>query len=296
MDNEFILQDRIQKIRQIINQYGEENFYISFSGGKDSTVLSFLIDLALPDNQIPRVFANTGIDLNLVRIFVFDKIAKDKRFCSIQPTVNIKKMLETEGYPFKSKNHSAWVDKYNRLGRSIGVVQYLGERDDKEPWSSSHTCPAKLKYQFTDSCTLKISDACCRKMKEEPLTNWAKQNNKKYFISGIRHSEGGRRENAQCLQFRNKELKSFNPLIVIENEWIEWFINTYNIEICNIYKEPYNFVRTGCKGCPYAIDLQHELDTLEKFFPAERKQCELIWKPVYDEYRRIHYRLKEEKK
>nr|DAS85093.1 MAG TPA: hypothetical protein [Caudoviricetes sp.] len=28
MTNEFILQDRLQKIRQIINQYGEDNFYI----------------------------------------------------------------------------------------------------------------------------------------------------------------------------------------------------------------------------------------------------------------------------
>ena len=35
-----------------------------------------------------------------------------------------------------------------------------------------------------------------------------------------------------------------------------------------------------------------ELDTLEKYFPNERKQCEIIWKPVYDEYRRIGYRLK----
>ena len=44
--NEFILQDRLQKIKQIINQYGEENFYLSFSGGKDSTVLSKLVDIA----------------------------------------------------------------------------------------------------------------------------------------------------------------------------------------------------------------------------------------------------------
>lgn len=64
------------------------------------------------------------------------------------------------------------------------------------------------------------------------------------------------------------------------------------VDICDIYKEPYNFPRTGCKGCPFAINLQEELDILEKYFPAERKQCELIWKPVYDEYRRIGYRLK----
>ena len=69
MTNEFILQDRLQKIKQIINQYGEENFYISFSGGKDSTVLSALVDMAIPDNKIPRVYADTGIDLNIVRDF-----------------------------------------------------------------------------------------------------------------------------------------------------------------------------------------------------------------------------------
>ena len=73
MDNEFILQDRIQKIRQIIKKYGEENFYISYSGGKDSNVLSKLIDLALPCNQIPRVYCDTGIELNAVRDFVRER-------------------------------------------------------------------------------------------------------------------------------------------------------------------------------------------------------------------------------
>ena len=80
MTNEFILQDRLQKIKQIIDRFGEENFYLSFSGGKDSTVLSALVDMALPYNQIPRVFADTGIDLNIVRDFVFDMAKSDDRF------------------------------------------------------------------------------------------------------------------------------------------------------------------------------------------------------------------------
>ena len=62
-DNEFILEDRIAKIQAINRQYNlTEKSYISFSGGKDSCVLSALIDLALPNNQIPRVYANTGIE------------------------------------------------------------------------------------------------------------------------------------------------------------------------------------------------------------------------------------------
>lgn len=70
MTNNELLQDRLQKIRQIIGKYGEENFYLSFSGGKDSTVLSHLIDMALPENRIPRVYANTGIEYRLILEFV----------------------------------------------------------------------------------------------------------------------------------------------------------------------------------------------------------------------------------
>ena len=39
-------------------------------------------------------------------------------------------------------------------------------------------------------------------------------------------------------------------------------------------------------------DLEHQLQVMEQLLPIERKQCEVIWKPVYDEYRKIGYRLK----
>ena len=293
MTNEFLLQDRIQKIQQIIRKYGEENFYISFSGGKDSTVLSALVDMAIPNNKIPRVYANTGIELNMIRDFVFKKAETDDRFKIIAPTVPIKPMLERDGYPFKSKSHSKWHERYTRIGKSEGVLQYLSERTDKKAWSSQSRCPNCLKYQFSPDFTLKISDKCCVRMKEEPLDQWSKENNKPFSIIGIMREEAGRRNNAQCLAFNGGgKLKAFQPLAPITKEWEEWLIETYHIEICDIYKPPYNFVRTGCKGCPFARNLQKELDTLEEFFPQERKQCEIIWKPVYDEYRRIGYRLK----
>ena len=85
---------------------------------------------------------------------------------------------------------------------------------------------------------------------------------------------------------------SFHPLSVVNKDWEDWFIKKYDVKICDIYNPPYNFDRTGCKGCPFNIHLQRELDILEEYFPAERKQCEIIWKPVYDEYRRLRYRLK----
>ncbi len=69
-ENEFLLYDRLQKIKSTIDKYGEDNFYLSFSGGKDSTVLSALLDMACPGNKIPRVYANTGIEYRLILEFV----------------------------------------------------------------------------------------------------------------------------------------------------------------------------------------------------------------------------------
>lgn len=292
ISNEFLLIDRLDKIRSTIDKYGEENFYISFSGGKDSTVLSYLIDLAKPYNKIPRVYANTGIEYNLIVDFV-KRIKNNKHLWELiilEPSTPIKPTLEKEGYPFKSKIHSHCVALYQKKSTNKMWLGYTGQRP--EHWHT-RTCPKKLAYQFTEENKLKISDMCCVKMKEEPLIKWQKEHNKSIAIIGTMREEGGRRTNLNCIVKNGKKIVKFQPLAPLSKDFEDWLIDKYDIEICDIYKPPYNFKRTGCKGCPFALNLEDELNTLEKYFPAERKQCELIWKPVYEEYRRINYRLKE---
>lgn len=290
MLKDFLLEDRITKIKSIFEEYGIENFYISYSGGKDSTVLSDLIDRAIPNNNIPRVYSDTGIEYKMIRQFVMAKCKQDNRFLMIQPGVPIKKMLEEVGYPFKSKEHSLYVACYQNIGmESKTVNRYLHPSENRKRYK----CPKMLEYQFTDDFKLKISNKCCFELKKKPLDRWCKENHKPYTITGMRASEGGTRKNANCLAFAHSKLKKFHPLIVINDEWMEWYIDKFNIEICDIYKAPYNFTRTGCKGCPYNLNLQEDLEIMREFFPNEAKQCEIIWKPIYDEYRRLGYRLKE---
>lgn len=288
-DNELLLQDRVAKIRQVISKYGEDSFYLSFSGGKDSTVLSWLIDYAIPNNTIPRVYVNTGIELNMVRDFVIEMKKHDDRVVIMQPKVPIKPMLENEGYPFKSKFHSRAVWEWQK--GKVDNVLCTEYRTRTSIWSA-RKCPKKLLYQFDGEWkTITISDKCCDRLKKDPLHKYEKETGRKNAIIGIMPAEGGRRESAVCLAFKGKKL-NFQTLVPVTKKWEDWLIDRYNIEICDIYKPPYNFNRTGCKGCPFALHLQQELDILEKYFPNERKQCEIIWKPVYDEYRRIGYRLK----
>ena len=116
MDNETLLFDRLEMIKTTINKYGEENFYISFSGGKDSTVLHHLVDMALPGNKIPRVFSNTGIEYEHIVKFVKEMAEQDNRFITIYPHKNIKKTLE---YFFEIKGNSI-----EDCHGGIGIVEY----------------------------------------------------------------------------------------------------------------------------------------------------------------------------
>ena len=286
--------DRLNVIKDTIKKYGEENFYISFSGGKDSTILHYMVDMAIPGNQIPRVFIDTGIEYLAIKAFVLGLSANDRRFQIIKPSVSVKFILENDGYPFKSKQHSHNLGVYQRSGVGRTIRGYLG----LENTPTKFHCPKCLAYQFTDEFKIKVSDKCCLRLKKEPIRKWEKISKRNVPMTGMRKDEGGERQSLKGCVLTDKigKIKRFHPLFVVSNEFEEWFINKFDIGLCDLYYPPYNFKRTGCKGCPFSLDLQNQLDVMESLMPNEKKQCEAIWKPVYEEYRRLGYRLRKEHK
>lgn len=289
MDYELTLFDRKNVIKDTINKYGEENFYLSFSGGKDSTILHYLLDMALPNNRIPRVFINTGIEYNDIVAFVKELASNDDRFIILKPNIPIIPMLKKFGYPFKSKDHSLRVDQFNKGTNVKFINKYLW----KTEYRGKYLCPKILLYQFEEKGKYNYSNLCCQKLKKEPIHKWEKENHRSIAITGMRQEEGGNRARLGCIitDSRTKKIIKFHPLIKVNEEWEDEFIRENNIKLCRLYYEPFNFKRTGCKGCPFALGLQEQLDTMAVLLPNERKQCEVIWKPVYDEYRRLNYRL-----
>lgn len=323
MDNETILFDRIEMIKTLADLYDlEKTSYISFSGEKDSCVLSKLIDLALPDNKIPRVYKNTGIEIPQMVKFVRSLQQQDERII-ILPPKKIKHTLDIVGYPFKSKQHSHNVAVYQRnkekcelykkliednpgllenyeFIRSLpkGVktfVKYyynIRENADKQIVYKYNDCPKVLKYQFSPEFTIKISDECCKNFKKNSFYEYEESSQRVNCFTGQRKAEGGYRSNLKCITAARNG-KHFNILAPVTDDWIEWFINKYEIKLCELYLPPFNFKRTGCMGCPYNIELNHELQTLKNHAKETYYQCYALWKPVYDEYLKINYRLKE---
>ena len=91
------------RIRDWINAYGEDGVYVSFSGGKDSTVLLDLVRQDYP--RVKAVFVDTGLEYPEIRQFVktFDNVEW------LKPKMTFKQVIKKYGYPFISKEVSEKV-------------------------------------------------------------------------------------------------------------------------------------------------------------------------------------------
>lgn len=81
-----------QRIREWVREYGTDGIYISFSGGKDSTVLLHLVRGLYPD--IEAVFVNTGLEYPEIQKFVmtFDNVT------ILRPKMRFDEVIKKFGY------------------------------------------------------------------------------------------------------------------------------------------------------------------------------------------------------
>lgn len=88
------------RIQQWIDEYGTDGAYISFSGGKDSTVLLYIVRemMGYTQEQIPAVFSNTGLEYAEIQ-----KFAKVHGAEFITPKMRFNEVISTYGYPLISK-------------------------------------------------------------------------------------------------------------------------------------------------------------------------------------------------
>ena len=88
-----------------------DQVYISFSGGKDSTVLKHIADNMPGGYDIPAVFVNTGLEYPEIQKFVRDiKSGEFECFNSnieiVRPEMRFDEVIKKYGYPVISKEVS----------------------------------------------------------------------------------------------------------------------------------------------------------------------------------------------
>ena len=121
------LEDKVAITKVRIQEWYEHyngNVYVSFSGGKDSTVLLTIARQVFPD--IPAVYVDTGLEYPEIKAHVktFENVE------IIRPKMSFREVIETYGYPVVSKNVSGCVQTAkpgnNRWKRLHGQLYYDG--------------------------------------------------------------------------------------------------------------------------------------------------------------------------
>lgn len=116
----------IDRIRQWVDEYGEDGVYVSFSGGKDSTVLLHLVRSLYP--KVKAVFSNTGLEYPEIVEFV----KKIDNVDWVKPKMTFGQVVTKYGYPMFSKEVSDAIWYARKLtGSKAGTshrVEFNGER------------------------------------------------------------------------------------------------------------------------------------------------------------------------
>ncbi len=259
------------RIRQWYDAF-DGNVYISFSGGKDSTVLLHIARQIYPD--IPVVFCDTGLEYPEIREFV----KATPNVTIIKPEMNFKKVIQTYGYPLLSKEASSNIH-YARKAKERGdMARYdhcvNGNRVSPKTGENYKFMPlSTLALQVLNS-EIPTSNRCCDIMKKTPFKKYQKENGVRPILATMACESRLRYEawlKHGCNAFDGKDPKSQPMSFWIEQDVLE-YITRYNVPYCPVYGDIIknndgNLQTTGCErtGCMFCMYGCHKEKTPNRF-------------------------------
>lgn len=161
-----------QRIRQWFDAWDGE-VYVSFSGGKDSTVLLHLVRSMYP--EVEGVFVDTGLEYPEIRQFV----KKQDNIRIIRPKMNFKEVITTYGYPVSTKELARKI-YYARQGAPWAQKFVDGTAVDSEGRPSRYRVTERW-LNLLDA-PFQVSAYCCDVMKKLPIKQYERETGKKAFI------------------------------------------------------------------------------------------------------------------
>lgn len=308
------------RIREWVNYYGTDGVYVSFSGGKDSTVLLHIVRSMYPD--IEAVFVNTGLEYPEIQKFVktFDNVT------ILRPQMRFDEVIKKYGYPLISKE----VSQNIKEARSNPQSRSASKFDDNSEYCQKYGARfSKAKWKPLLDSKIPISDVCCMVMKKSPAKDFEKRTGKMPILATMA-DESALRETqwlkTGCNAFDNKRPRSAPMSFWTEQDVLQ-YIKQYNIPIASVYGDVVyaeqtdqlrlegcecgklkttGCERTGCVFCAFGAHLHNDqrFVRLKETHPKQYEYCigggeyvDGIWQPnkdglgmghVFDELNKIY--------
>lgn len=245
-------------VHNAVHTFGIEHLYISFSGGKDSTVLSHIIRKHYP--HILHLFADTSCEYPETILFVEDMKRNGVHINVTIPADRTGKqwtfdrVVSELGYPIFSKAVANGIRTYRHAKTEItkqNSIDYMSRR-----------FPSYLPY-----LSYPISDLCCEKLKKGPLKKAARNAGMKCSIIGTLAVESQTRQRDWLRNGSNiffiKADNQCRPLSFWTEKDIWDYIRLFNIPIAQLYSKGYE--RNGCMYCGFGVKSEKKRLGINRF-------------------------------
>ena len=263
-------------------EYWDGMVYVSFSGGKDSTVLKHIVDSMYDD--VPAVFVNTGLEYPEIQKFAMSQ----ENVVTVRPEMRFDEVIKKYGYPIVSKEvaQTVWEAKKNvQTGKYEYRIKKLnGELLDKNGKLSTYNIP---KWKFLLDAPYDISHKCCDVMKKRPAKTYERKTGRKAII-GTLASESTLRKTQWvkygCNAFESKRPTS-QPLSFWTEQDILSYIKQFDVPYCSVYGDiipvdegallkTTGCDRTGCIFCMFGCHLEKEPNRFQRLKETHPRQYE----------------------
>ena len=277
------LERKIQVTQTRIIEWYQKNdgkVYVSFSGGKDSTVLLDLVRRIYPD--VPAVFIDTGLEYPELREFV--KTVPNVTW--LKPEMNFRKVIETYGYPLISKDVAEKIYSARKGGYA------LKRFDDDSEYNKKYGCRYSVsRWTWLKDSNIPISNKCCTEMKKKPAKKYEKETGNKPIV-GVMACESRTRK-AVWLKNGCNAFDSKRPISQPMSFWTEQdvlqYLKEFNIPYTSVYGEikqeengkyyTTGYDRTGCVFCGFGCHLEKEPNRFQRLKQTHPKLWNYCMKP-----------------
>ena len=284
---EMSLEDKITRTKLLIKEwyeYFDGKVAISFSGGKDSTVLLHIARQLYPD--IPAIFCDTGLEYPEIREHVktFDNVEW------IKPKKTFKQVVLEYGYPVVSKATSRKIhDLKHTKSESMRKLRLEGIRKNGA-YSPQNIMPKKWMYLV--DAPFDIGDSCCYFLKKSLAHNYTNKTGNHMIIATMAEESALRLTDwirHGCNAFTAADAKS-KPMSFWTEQDVLKYIKEYNVPIAKVYGDvlidengKYKTTgcqRTGCMFCMYGVQYEESPNRFEKMKITHPKQYEWCMRDV----------------